>query len=135
MIEDEDQTSLRHGRCVQTRLQPDAIPLSILRALRPIIDPPAPCTLRDMEELIYDFGVEWLLLQTEDSKKYFAQSEELRTSGKSGESSRVKRMYTDLFILFGALDGGRHRSFIITPCPRPNLRNGCLGRVKRTVMS
>jgi hypothetical protein len=32
-------------------------------------------------------------------------------------------------------NGGRHRSFTIRPCPRPNLRNDCLGRVKRTVMS
>jgi len=111
MIEDQDQTSLRHGQCIQTRLQSDAIPLSVLRALRPIIDPPAPCTLRDMEMFIHDFRVEWLLLQTEDFKKYFAESEELRTSGKSGESSRAKRMYTDLFILFGALERGTTQEF------------------------
>jgi len=64
-----------------------------------------------MEEFIHDFRVEWLLLQTEDFKKYFAESEELRTSGKSGESSRVERMYTDLFILLGALERGTTQEF------------------------
>jgi hypothetical protein len=75
MVEDQDQTSLRHGRCVQTRLQPDAIPPSILRALRPRINPPSPCSLRDMGDFIYDFRVECLLLQAEEFKKYFAESE------------------------------------------------------------
>jgi hypothetical protein len=45
-----------------------------------------------MEEFIHNFEVEWLLLQTEDFNKYFAGSKELRRSGKSGESSRVKRI-------------------------------------------
>jgi hypothetical protein len=68
-----------------------------------------------MEEFIHDLRVEWLSLQTEDSKKYFAESEELRTSGKSGESSRVKRMYTDLFVLFGGAGTGHD-----TGVPRPH---------------
>ena len=111
MIEHQDQTSPRHGQYIQTRLQSAAIPLSVLRALRPIINSPAPCTLKDMKEIIHDFRVEWLLLQTEEFRKYFADSEELRTSGKSGESCRVKRMYTDLFVLFEAMERGTTQEF------------------------
>jgi hypothetical protein len=64
-----------------------------------------------MEDFVHDFRVEWLLLQTAEFKRYFADSEELRTAGKSGESSRVKRMYTDLFVLFGALERGTTQEF------------------------
>jgi hypothetical protein len=64
-----------------------------------------------VEEFIHDFRVEWLSLQTEEFKKYFTESEELRTSGKSGESSRVERMYTDLFVLFGVLERGTTQEF------------------------
>ena len=64
-----------------------------------------------MEEFIHDFKVEWLSLQTEDFKKYFAESVELRNSGKSGESSRVKKTYTDLFVLNGALERGTTQEF------------------------
>ena len=135
MIEDQDQTSLRHGQCIQTRLQSDAIPLSVLRALRPIIDPPAPCTLRDMEMFIHDFRVEWLLLQTEVFIKYFVESEDcahLESQGRAAGRRGCTRIYSSCS---GRWNGARHRSSTITPCPRPDLRDGCLGRVKRTVMS
>jgi hypothetical protein len=105
MAQEQDHMSRRDGNVVQTRLDPAALPLSIIKVLRPIVAPPSPVTAHDIEEFWHDFRVEWLILQSQPFKDYFLNSEELRYNQKDGDSSRNKRLYTELAPIFGPYEG------------------------------
>jgi len=105
LVEEQDRISLRDGDVVQTRLDISSLPLSILKVLRPIVNPSTPVTVDDLDEFWHDFRVEWLLLQNDAFKDYISNSEELRVNQHMGESARIKRLYSELATLFGPYEG------------------------------
>lgn len=131
MADEQDHMSRRDGNAVQTRLDATALPPSILKILRPIVDPPSPVTANDLEEFWHDFRVEWLLLQTQSFKDYFLNSEELRYNQKDGDSWRNKRLYTELALIFGPYEGLSSIQWSNSVTSRPKFLNWLLERCQK----